>query len=128
MRGVEMCSQSFGHQLLPCADSLDALLQIDKEWSAKAERPFDPYLTPKGEQQAKAVAAQLQKFDLKRVYVSPFLRFASLQRSPLCQIETAHTHTAGTEQSRLLAAMAAMQRRRDGESCIGLRPKPAPGS
>ena len=58
----------------PSADIRHARSQIDKEWSAKAERPFDPYLTPLGEQQAKAVAAQLEKFDLKRVYVSPFLR------------------------------------------------------
>ena len=56
-------------------------LQIDKEWSAKAERPFDPYLTPLGEQQAKAVAAELKKFDLKRVYVSPFLRCNSVDES-----------------------------------------------
>ena len=54
----------------------DGPSQIDKEWSARAERPFDPYLTPLGEQQAKAVAAELKKFDLQRVYVSPFLRFA----------------------------------------------------
>lgn len=26
-------------------------LQMDKTWSAKASRPYDPYLTPKGEEQ-----------------------------------------------------------------------------
>ena len=30
--------------MVPC-------LQIDKTWSAQAVRPYDPYLTPKGEEQ-----------------------------------------------------------------------------
>lgn len=50
------------------------LLQVDKTWSAKAARPFDPYLSVLGEQQARAVAADLKQYDLKKVYVSPFLR------------------------------------------------------
>ena len=64
------------HQLQLAADGLHVRVQIEKDWSAKAERPFDPYLTTQGEQQAKAVAAELKKFDLQRVYVSPFLRLA----------------------------------------------------
>ena len=49
---------------------------MDKGWSALAARPFDPYLTELGRQQARAVSADLKRFDLKRVYVSPFLRRA----------------------------------------------------
>ena len=29
----------------------DPALQMDKTWSAQASRPYDPYLTPKGEEQ-----------------------------------------------------------------------------
>ena len=68
---------AFGKQLLLAAEGPHECLQIEKDWAAKAERPFDPYLTPQGEQQAKAVAAELKKFDLQRVYVSPFLRLAA---------------------------------------------------
>jgi broad specificity phosphatase PhoE len=48
--------------------------EIDKAWSASAERPFDPYLTPKGEEEAKAAAANLKPFNIEKVYVSPFWR------------------------------------------------------
>lgn len=48
--------------------------EIDKTWSAQAVRPYDPYLTPKGEEQARAVAEHLKEFDIKRVFVSPFYR------------------------------------------------------
>ncbi|DBA67607.1 hypothetical protein WJX79_004788 [Trebouxia sp. C0005] len=48
--------------------------EMDKSWSAQASRPYDPYLTPKGEEQAKAVAEQLKQFDIKKVYISPFYR------------------------------------------------------
>lgn len=48
--------------------------EMDKSWSAQASRPYDPYLTPKGEEQAKAVAEQLKEFDIKRVFISPFYR------------------------------------------------------
>ncbi|KAL3136249.1 hypothetical protein ABBQ32_007258 [Trebouxia sp. C0010 RCD-2024] len=48
--------------------------EIDKTWSAQAARPYDPYLTPKGEEQAKAVAEHLKEYDIQRVYVSPFYR------------------------------------------------------
>lgn len=30
-----------------------SLLQMDKTWSAQASRPYDPYLTPKGEEQVR---------------------------------------------------------------------------
>ncbi len=126
MRGVESCRQLRRHQSSLCAEVSDARPQIDKEWSAKAERPFDPYLTPKGEQQAKAVAAQLKKFDLKRVYVSPFLRLVPTRNSLLFQMEVTQSHTPGTEQIRPLAAVVATQRSREGESCERFGPKPAP--
>ena len=83
-----LCKRDAAAVRLPCQLSTFAhdqctCLQVDKEWSAKAERPYDPYLTLHGEQQAKAVAAQLKKFDLKRVYISPFLRSATPRRSLL---------------------------------------------
>ena len=49
--------------------------QVDKGWSARAARPFDPRLTELGESQARAAAAELKQYDLKRVVVSPFLRY-----------------------------------------------------
>ncbi|KAK9816577.1 hypothetical protein WJX72_002145 [[Myrmecia] bisecta] len=48
--------------------------EITPGWSAEAKRPYDPYLSPKGEQQARDVAAKLKQFDIKRVYISPFYR------------------------------------------------------
>lgn len=48
--------------------------EVDKEWSAQAKRPYDPYLTEHGEKQAKAVGPKLQQFDIKKVYISPFYR------------------------------------------------------
>lgn len=66
-------------------------LQVDKSWSSRAARPYDPHLTELGEQQARAVAADLKRFDLKRVYVSPFLRRAHFVLGPLSKMQGRRT-------------------------------------
>lgn len=48
--------------------------EVDKSWSAIAKRPFDPFLSDHGQDQAKKVAAKLKKYDIKKVYISPFFR------------------------------------------------------
>lgn len=48
--------------------------EVDKAWGASSDRPFDPWLSPKGEEQAKDVAARLKKFNFQHVYISPFYR------------------------------------------------------
>ncbi len=37
---------------------------MDKTWSALSERPYDPYLSDLGRQQARAVAADLKQFEV----------------------------------------------------------------
>ena len=37
-------------------------MQMDKTWSAQASRPYDPYLTPKGEEQVRTTGLSLPLF------------------------------------------------------------------
>lgn len=45
-----MNNANYGSQLQLQVTNTFAV-QIDKTWSAQAARPYDPYLTPKGEEQ-----------------------------------------------------------------------------
>lgn len=61
-------------QLLVVMRHGERIDEVNKEWSAIAPRPFDPFLSEHGEEQAKKVAAKLKKFNIKKVYISPFYR------------------------------------------------------
>ncbi|KAK9814497.1 hypothetical protein WJX72_006792 [[Myrmecia] bisecta] len=59
--------------------------EIDKSWSLNAARPWDPHLTDKGEQQARAVAENLRQYEIKKVFMSPFYR--CIQTAMMCAEE-----------------------------------------
>ena len=52
----------------------ERLDEVDVEWRGTAERPWDPPLSPKGEQQARDAAKRLKPFNFDRVIISPFRR------------------------------------------------------
>ncbi|KAL3132345.1 hypothetical protein ABBQ32_008922 [Trebouxia sp. C0010 RCD-2024] len=61
-------------QLLVVMRHGERIDEVNKEWSAISKRPYDPFLSDHGEDQAKKVAAKLKKFGIKKVFISPFFR------------------------------------------------------
>jgi broad specificity phosphatase PhoE len=54
--------------------------EVDPDWAARADRPYDPPLTDRGRRQAELTGDRLRDCDVDAVYTSPFLR----------AVETAH--------------------------------------
>ncbi len=53
---------------------------VDPGWVKRADRPFDPGLSPDGQEQARQLADRLAGENISRIYSSPYLR----------TVETAH--------------------------------------
>lgn len=47
---------------------------VNPDWFLSAKRPYDPPLSPDGEEQAKALAKRLAGVSIAHVFASPFLR------------------------------------------------------
>lgn len=47
---------------------------VDPAWPQRAERPYDPGLSPDGHEQARRLAVRLRSEPVSRIYCSPFLR------------------------------------------------------
>lgn len=60
----------------------------DPEWTASADRPHDPGLSPDGRKQAQHLARRLQEIEINHILSSPFLR----------TVETAHYVAEWTDQ------------------------------
>lgn len=62
---------------------------VDTDWEATAERPYDPYLTPRGFQQATKTGEYLResKSGVKRIISSPFLRCLQTSENIAKEIE-----------------------------------------
>jgi hypothetical protein len=59
----------------------ERLDEVDVAWRETAERPWDPPLSPKGEQQARDAAKRLKPFGFDRVIISPFRRWGHVPGS-----------------------------------------------
>lgn len=56
----------------------------DPTWTERAERPYDPDLSPRGERQAQQLAARIARESIDKVYSSPYRR--AVHTAHLCAL------------------------------------------
>ena len=66
------------------------VVQMDKTWSAQASRPYDPYLTQKGEEQVCAFVLFTPSCSIQIYSASIGSKVAAFSERAVCQVKSSN--------------------------------------